>query len=92
MSLSTKCLHVSSTLWFKAQLVLHGGILNGRGRKNRGVSLSKILSENYLGGGERGICHRRAISLVKRALPLGLRILLQVLALEQVYRLSFETE
>lgn len=41
MSLSTKCLHVSSTLWPKAELVLCGGIINGR--ENRVVTFGKNI-------------------------------------------------
>lgn len=53
MSLSTKCLHVSSTLWFKAQLVLCGGILNGTVRKNRDVSFVKNIVRKLSGRGRK---------------------------------------
>lgn len=77
MSLSTKCLHVSSSLC-KAELVLCGSILNGR-EKEQSCNFCQKYCQEVISGlkwnereqGERGICHRISITLVKRSLTFG---------------------
>lgn len=78
MPLSTKCLHVSSSLC-KAELVLCGGILNGREKEESCNFCQKYCQEvisslkwNEREQGERGICHRISITLAKRSLTFGI--------------------
>lgn len=49
MSLSTKCLHVSSTLCLKAELVLCGGTLNGGEKEQSCNFCQKYCQEVILG-------------------------------------------